>query len=123
MRLISLILLSFAANACANNTEEQHQPSELFLVGGGLKSCSTMSQNQCDFPENDVKISAKESKTSALFQLNKATREQVFELIPTQYSQKHGEKLKKLLNKAIRKASNKPISKRKMVNFLKDFEQ
>ncbi|QOL25731.1 cyanophycinase [Thalassotalea sp. LPB0316] len=122
MRLFSAILLLFSAITLAKTENTPYKPSQLFLVGGGLKSCSSMSKNQCLTPEKHQEIEVNNSKTHALFQLNHKTRAQVFALMDQEYSAEHAKQLKKLLNKAIKNASKTPVSKGEMVKFLKTFD-
>ncbi len=122
MRLTSLILLLISANSWAKQANTTNQNSELFLVGGGLKSCSSMSQNQCQWDKKQLKNRQENAKSAALYQLTHENKSKLFSLFADQYDEKHAKQLKKLLNKAIKQADKKPVTKAELISFLKKYD-
>ncbi len=122
MRLTSLILLLFSVNVTASSKNTINNPSELFLVGGGLKSCSTMSKSQCNSGHNLSNSTNEIAKTQALYRLDHTARDRVDRLIPTHYSAKHGTQIKKLLTKALKESNKKRMSKRALIDYLRQFD-
>lgn len=89
---IALLTLSISLTSAA---KEKNDQSKLFLVGGGLKTCSSMSQKNCktsqQFSEND--------KSKALYQLSQKNIELLFQHWPQSHLSKQRKALEKLLHR------------------------
>ena len=112
-RLLKTLLLTslITQTSYANN---QNTPSQLFLIGGGLKTCSSMAIKNCD--QNGLaKIKqTTDAKAGNVYQLNKNS----IELVKSQWQGSASEKkyLLKLLNKISKSTSSALLS----LNDLKD---
>jgi len=104
----SIILLSVAITTQTFG-QDTLKDTKLFLVGGGLKTCSTMSKGNCS-SDGLTKIDA---KTSTLYQLSPHNIAKVFDYWPSDSQPKQRTHLQKLLTK-MAKENSQPLDKRNL---------
>lgn len=98
MKSISLIMLLLFLIMHPNVAKSSEGVGQLFLVGGGLKSCTSMSIKNCTKVASDKIKQLKDVKHSNLYQINDASIERVNSLWPKHFEEHKKTKVSKLLN-------------------------
>lgn len=95
--LLSLLICDISS---AKNTVDN---SKLFLVGGGLKTCSSMASKNCSTQSNLTKTNLNNTKKSALYSINDSTIKLLDSHWPIEFESTNKQKIIKVLRK-IKKA-------------------
>ncbi|QBG35595.1 cyanophycinase [Litorilituus sediminis] len=106
MLLKSLILLLSLLILPTSSAKEFSEHAKLFLVGGGLKTCSSMSVNQC----LSTKLIESDDKSQALYQISKESIDLLFQYWPSDHLERQKKALKPLLEK-MRQANKGVLNK------------
>jgi len=117
---ITLLLLSaICTTSFAKQTSKQ---SHLFLVGGGLKTCSSMTIKNCKFNIVTNKLQIEEGKKGALYQIDKKTINLVKKIWPDSFNKQNQKKIIKLLTLISRKEKQQLLSKSHLRSLFKKYD-
>lgn len=105
MKLIFLNMLLLSLIMHSNVVKSSESSAQLFLVGGGLKSCTSMSLKNCSAEAQDKIKQLKHVKRSNLYQLSETSIERVDTLWPTHLDQAKKREVIALLNRVQQKTS------------------
>ncbi len=110
----SILLLSLLMSP-TSSTKEFSENAKLFLVGGGLKTCSSISVNQC-LSDGFIKP---EDKSRALYQVSSKNIEYLFQHWPDGHLDHQKQAVKRLLKK-MRRANKGVLTKSLLRNLWLD---
>jgi len=117
--LIALALSAISALSFANTTKVQ---SKLFLVGGGLKSCSSMAIKNCNSKALTNTPQLKQAKKSNYYKINKKTVNLINNFWPDSFSDDNQQQIIKLLTSIYKGESSSLLSKYQLKNVLKRYD-
>ena len=113
MFIIMLFSVAFSNVALASNTSQE---STLFLVGGGLKTCSSMSLQNC----KTTSFLEKNHKVNTLYQVSDLNIERLFKAWPEQHLPKERESMRNLLQRML--GNTEILNKKKLRQLWKKYD-
>ena len=122
MKLTSLKILLLSSIMQSNVVISSEGVGQLFLVGGGLKSCTSMSIKNCSGVAADTIEQLENVKRSNLYQVNNVSIERVNSLWPKHLDENKKRKIIKLLNKAKSDSSSILLTLKAMKGQLKSHD-
>lgn len=122
MKTYTAILLLTASISTQVTAKTPQKESQLFLVGGGLKSCSSMAIKNCNssvLPEIRQLINV---KTGSLYQINQKTIQLLKHSWPAHFDKRTKQALILLLKRASGDDLAKPVTKSALKSRLKKYD-
>jgi len=117
--LIALALSAISALSFANTTKVQ---SKLFLVGGGLKSCSSMAIKNCNSKALANTPQLKQAKKSNYYKIHKKTVNLINNFWPDSFNDDNQQQIIKLLTSIYKDQSSNLLSKNQLKNVLNRYD-
>jgi len=122
MKRISLIVSLLSLICVTTSAKTTNNQSKLFLVGGGLKTCSSMSIKNCKFNTVTNELQIKEGKKGALYQIDKKTINLVKKTWPEHFNLRNQKKLIRLLTLISKQEKQKLLSKSNLRTLFKKYD-
>jgi len=117
---IALLLSLICSTLVAKTTKQE---SKLFLVGGGLKTCSSMTIKNCNTNTLTRNSSLKTGKTTSFYQINKKTIDLVRNDWPKHFNRANKQKIIELLRNITSAGQGKVISKINLKSLFKSYDR
>lgn len=100
MKISVAILLIISSIALQTSAKQQNKESQLFLVGGGLKTCTSMSKNNCNSNVLSEINQLSNIKHSALYQVNQKTMNLFNDSWPSHFKKDTKKKILEILERS-----------------------
>jgi len=117
------IMLLFSVISTLSFANTQKAQSKLFLVGGGLKSCSSMAIKNCNTNALANNSQLRKGKSSSLYKIDKKTINYFKNTWPEHFDQSNKQKIIKLLRKISPAERDKLLSKTELKSLLANYDQ
>ncbi len=122
MKRTSLILLLSLAIFSTSDAKSTENKSKLFLVGGGLKTCTSMASKNCNTNSLANNEELKLVKISAHYQINKKTLALVKSSWPKSFAQDKLAQIINALSQIIESEKKQLLSKSQLNSLLKKYD-
>ncbi|MAG76857.1 MAG: hypothetical protein CL811_08855 [Colwelliaceae bacterium] len=116
--LTSAILLTTSV-LYSHISEAKFSHTKLFLVGGGLKTCSSMSPNQC---QSSATFEKADVKQTAYYQVSADNIDLLFSHWPEDHLLTQREELSKLLKRMANKSANNPLNRNQLRSLWRKYD-
>ena len=119
--ILTIVLLTsaiFGVNASPNLT----QKNRLLLVGGALKTCSSQSLKNCNSPFSEQVSANNDHKTTALYRVDKHSKQRLFDSWPAHVAKKHQHGLARLFDKLAAKSDGKKLTKNELRDLWRQYD-